>query len=70
MGEKNFDWNFVRNFSTSKLSANTVNPLNNAPGVYLIIEILEIPYWKGLLKKTGVKKFGNCEKLIKFRNCV
>ena len=32
-----------------KLFANTVNPLKNTPGVYLIIEILEGLYWKGLL---------------------
>ena len=38
-----------------KLFANTVNPLNNPPGVYLIIEIWEGFYWKGLLKEEVLK---------------
>ena len=47
MGEKNLNLNFARNFSTPKPFVNTVNPLNNGPCVYSIIEILEGLYWKG-----------------------
>ena len=64
---------FVQNFSTPKLLANTKNPLNNSPGFYLITEILECFYWKGILKDEALKKIRNCKKLItlvKFRNCV
>ena len=46
---------FLRDFSTPKLFANTVNLLNNALGVYLIIEILEGFYWKELVKEEGLK---------------
>ena len=73
LGEKIFDKNFFSNFSTTKLFASIVNPLNNAPGVYLITEILERIYWKGFLKEEASKKIGNCKKLIKLikcRNCV
>ena len=46
----------LQNLSTQKLFTNTVNPLIKALGVYLIIEILEGLYWKGLLKEEGLKK--------------
>ena len=39
----------------AKTFANTVNPLNIAPGVYLILEILEGFYWKGLLKEEALR---------------
>ena len=68
-----FRINFVQNFSTQKSFANTVNPLDNVPGVYLIIEILESFYWQRFLKEEALKKFRKCKKLIsimKFRNCV
>ena len=48
---------FVRNFFEPKPFANTVNPLNNALGVYLIIEILEGLYWKVLLKEEALKNW-------------
>ena len=41
-----------------------VNPLNNAPGVYLIIEIFQGAYWREPLKKEALIKS------IKLRNCV
>ena len=33
-----------------------LNLLNNAPGVYLIIEILDGFYWRGFLKEEALKK--------------
>ena len=51
----NFDQNFVRNIFTPKPFANTVNPINNTLGVYLITEILEDLYWNGLLKEEVLK---------------
>ena len=59
-------------FFHTKLFANTVNPLNNVPGVYLVIEIPEGFYWYELLKEEVLKNFRNSKKLIKslkFRNC-
>ena len=50
---------------------NAVYPLRNAPGVYLIIEVLDGFCWMGLLKVETLKKFRNSKKLItliKFRN--
>ena len=38
-----------------KLFTQIVNPLNNALGISLIIEILEGFYWKGHLKKDALK---------------
>ena len=43
-------------FPHQNFFANIFNPLNNVPGVYLIIEILEGFYWKGLLKEEALEK--------------
>ena len=43
-------------FPHQNFFANIFSPLNNALGVYLINEILEGFYWKGLLKEEALKK--------------
>ena len=53
----------MQNISIAKLFPNTVNPLNNALGVYLIIEIFQGVYWREPLKKRGVNKINKIQKL-------
>ena len=55
-GQIKFRLKFCLKLFHTNFFANTVNPLNNTLGVYLIIENLEVFYWKGLLKEEVLKK--------------